>query len=101
MSFHVDGRVSAMVGTHTHVQTADEQILPGGTAYITDTGMTGPIRSVIGMDPEVILRRFVTTMQQKFEVANQPGVICGAVIDVQRNSGRAVHIERVRFGDVS
>lgn len=98
MAYHLDGRVTAVVGTHTHVQTADERILPGGTAAITDVGMTGPVDSVLGMDKEIILSRFRTCLPQRFEVANGPGVICGVVIDVEED-GRAVKIERVRFGD--
>ena len=99
MGYHLEGRVTAVLGTHTHVPTADEQVLAGGTAYITDVGMSGPIRSVLGMDRHVILNRFRTTLPAKFEVANEPGVICGVVIDVQRDTGRALAIGRVRFGD--
>jgi 2',3'-cyclic-nucleotide 2'-phosphodiesterase len=99
MGWHLDGRVSVVVGTHTHVQTADECVLPGGTAYITDVGMCGPVRSVLGMDREIILKRFRTTLPIRFEVANEPGVICGVVISVERDSGRAVSIERIRFGE--
>lgn len=98
MGLHMNGRASAVVGTHTHVTTADETILSKGTAYITDVGMTGPIDSVLGMDPEIILYRFRTTLQARFEVANHPGVICGVVIDVQRDTGRATAISRIRFG---
>jgi metallophosphoesterase (TIGR00282 family) len=101
MGWHCNGRASAVVGTHTHVQTADEVVLPGGTAYITDVGMCGPIRSVLGMDREVILRRFRTTLPQRFEVANEPGVICGVVICVERETGRATRIERIRFGEAA
>lgn len=99
MGLHLDGRATAVVGTHTHVTTADEAILPGGTAYITDVGMCGPINSVLGMDPEVILYRFRTSLPAKFEVANQPGVISGVVIDVERDTGRAIAIQRIRFGE--
>ncbi len=99
MGWHCNGRATAVVGTHTHVQTADETILPGGTAYITDVGMCGPVRSVLGMDREVILKRFRTTLPQRFEVANEPGVICGVAISVERDTGRAVGIERIRFGE--
>jgi metallophosphoesterase (TIGR00282 family) len=99
MGWHCNGRATAVVGTHTHVQTADESVLPGGTAHITDVGMCGPVRSVLGMDREVILKRFRTTLPQRFEVANEPGVICGVVISVQRDNGRALGIERIRFGD--
>lgn len=94
--FHVDGRATAIVGTHTHIQTADERIHPGGTAYITDVGMCGPYPSVIGMDHEVILQRFRTSMPTRFEVANQPGVISGVVIDVKVSTGRATQIQRIQ-----
>lgn len=99
MGFYVDGRASVVVGTHTHVTTADEQILPGGTAYITDVGMCGPVGSVLGMDRDVVLQKFLTSMPVKFEVMNTSGVISGVVIDVERNTGRAVHIERIRFAN--
>lgn len=99
MGWHLDGRATAVVGTHTHVQTADEQILPGGTAYITDVGMCGPVRSVLGMDREIVLGKFRRTLPARFEVANEPGVISAVVIDVERVSGRATQIERVRFGE--
>jgi metallophosphoesterase (TIGR00282 family) len=98
MGFHLEGRVTAMVGTHTHVTTADEQVLPGGTAYITDVGMCGPIGSVLGMDRDVILQRFRTTLPTKFEVANAPGVISAVLIRVNRDTGRAESISRVTFG---
>ncbi len=97
--WHCDGRASAVVGTHTHVQTADNQVLPEGTAYITDVGMCGPVRSVIGMNREMVLKRFKTTMPIRFEVADEPGVICGVVISVERSTGRATSIERIRFGE--
>jgi metallophosphoesterase (TIGR00282 family) len=96
--FHVAGDVTAVLGTHTHIPTADETVLPGGTAYITDVGMCGPYPSVIGMDKEAVLRKFRTSLPTRFEVAEQPGVICGVVIDVQRDSGRATSISRVRLG---
>jgi metallophosphoesterase (TIGR00282 family) len=101
MGYYCDGRASAVVGTHTHVPTADETILENGTAYITDVGMTGPVRSVLGMDRQIILERFRTTLPQRFEVANEPAVICGVVINVQRSTGRAASIERFRFGEDS
>jgi metallophosphoesterase (TIGR00282 family) len=96
MGWHLDGRATAVVGTHTHVTTADETVLPGGTAYITDVGMCGPVQSVLGMDKDVILRRFRTSLPAKFEVADHPGVISGVVIGVERDTGRAHSIERVR-----
>ena len=93
--YHVEGRATAVVGTHTHVTTADEKILPKGTAYITDVGMCGPLPSVIGMDKDVVLRRFRTSMPTRFEVADHPGVISGVLIDVQSETGRATKIQRV------
>jgi 2',3'-cyclic-nucleotide 2'-phosphodiesterase len=98
MGFFLDGRVSAVVGTHTHVQTADELILPEGTAYITDVGMTGPYPSVLGMAKEVILSRFKTSLPTRFEVANEPGIIHGVIIQVESETGKAQSIERIRFG---
>ena len=95
-AYHVEGRATAVIGTHTHVTTADEQVLPGGTAFITDVGMCGPQPSVIGMDKDVILRRFRTSMPTRFEVAKHPGVISGVAISVKVGTGRATAIERVR-----
>ncbi len=80
------------------MQTADERVLPGGTAYITDVGMCGPVGSVIGMDRDLILHRFLTTLPTKFEVADAPGVISGVVVNVKKQDGRAESIERVTFG---
>jgi metallophosphoesterase (TIGR00282 family) len=99
MGFYCDGRASAVVGTHTHVTTADETILAGGTAYITDVGMSGPVRSVLGMDRQIILERFRSTLPHRFEVANEPATISGVVIQVQRETGRAVSIQRFKFGE--
>lgn len=93
---HVAGRCAAVFGTHTHVQTADERVLAGGTALITDLGMTGPVESVIGMEIDVILKRFIYKMPARFEVAGGPALLCGAYVDVDPDSGRAVAIERVR-----
>jgi hypothetical protein len=92
--WHLDGRVSAMVGTHTHVPTADERILPGGTAYITDVGMTGPHDSVIGMDKEGSLRRFVTGMPARFEPALNDVRLNSVIIEVDDKTGRASSIVR-------
>ena len=97
MGYHCEGRASIVVGTHTHVQTSDETILNGGTAYITDVGMCGPRNSVLGMDREIVLKRFRTTLPQKFQVAQEEGVISGVVVDVERDTGRATRIERIRF----
>jgi len=98
MGYHLEGRVSAVIGTHTHVSTADECVLPGGTAYITDVGMCGPRNSVLGMSKDLILRRFRTNLPEKFEVANEPGVINAILLDVEYNTGRAAAVQRLRFG---
>jgi metallophosphoesterase (TIGR00282 family) len=97
MGWFLDGKVSAVIGTHTHVATADECILPHGTAYITDAGMCGPHDSVLGRDTEAVLRRFLTQMPQKLEVATGNVQLCGVIIEVDEGSGRARHIERVRL----
>jgi metallophosphoesterase (TIGR00282 family) len=91
----LDGRVSAVVGTHTHVQTADEQIFPGGTAYLTDAGFTGPQESVLGREIEPVLKRFLTGLPQRFEVAKNNVLLHGAVIEIDNASGRALRIQRV------
>jgi metallophosphoesterase (TIGR00282 family) len=91
----LDGQVSAVVGTHTHVQTADEQIFPGGTAYLTDAGFTGPHESVLGREIEPVLKRFLTGMPQRFEVAKNRVLLHGAVIEIDDASGKAVKIQRV------
>ena len=91
----LDGQVSAVVGTHTHVQTADEQIFPGGTAYLTDAGFTGPHESVLGREIEPVLKRFLTGMPQRFEVAKDRVLLHGAVIEIDDASGKAVKIQRV------
>lgn len=96
MGYHGQGRLTAVIGTHTHVTTADEAILPGGTAYLTDVGMCGPTNSVLGMDREIILNRFRTGLPQRFEVGREVGVISGVVLRVERSTGRATRIERVR-----
>ena len=96
MGWYLDGRVSAVVGTHRHVQTADERILPKGTAYITDLGLTGPTDSVIGVEPAIALQRFLTQMPNKFEPAKGPVALHGAVIRIDPETGRGLSIERVR-----
>ena len=95
IGFFMDGRVSAIVGTHTHIQTADEKILPQKTAYITDLGMTGPYNSVIGQNKEKIIQRFLTSMPHKFEVALEDARLSGAVIDVDEATGQARSITRI------
>jgi len=91
----LDGRVSAVIGTHTHVQTADEQIFPGGTAFLSDGGFTGPHDSVLGREIEPIIRRFMTSMPQKFEVAKERVLLQGALVEIDEQTGRATGIQRV------
>jgi len=91
----LDGQVSAVVGTHTHVQTADEQIFPGGTAYLSDAGFTGPHDSVLGRETEPVVRRFLTSMPQRFEVAKNGVRLQGALIEVDESTGKALSIKRV------
>lgn len=95
MGRHIDGRATAVVGTHTHVQTADETILPGGTAYITDVGMTGPKDSVIGREVQPVLQKFRTGMPHRFNVASDDVVLEGVLIEAEAG-GKAVSIERIR-----
>lgn len=95
MGWYLDGRVSAVVGTHTHIPTADETILPCGTAYQTDAGMTGPFMSVIGVMKEMALRRFLTQIPERFESASQDARLNGVVVDVDALTGKARSIERV------
>jgi len=97
---YLDGRVTACIGTHTHVQTADERILPGGTAYLTDAGMCGAIDSVIGMEKEVAIERFLTSRPARFKpITKGPMQVTGCVIDVDETTGRARAIERIRIED--
>jgi len=95
LGLHLDGRVSAVVGTHTHVVTGDERILPGGTAYQTDLGMTGPVWSVIGFDPKTVLPRFINALPTRFEVGDGAVVFNAAQIDIDPATGRALAIERI------
>jgi metallophosphoesterase (TIGR00282 family) len=96
MGHHLAGRVSAVVGTHTHVQTADETVLAGGTAYISDLGMTGPYDSVIGIEKSLALKKFLTGMPVRFSVARRDPRLCGVVIEVDDATGRARRIERIQ-----
>lgn len=95
LAWHLDGRVSAVLGTHTHVPTCDDRILPNGTAFITDIGMVGPYNSILGLNVEKIVERFRTQMKQKFEVAEGPAVVNGVILDVGNMTGRASSISRV------
>ena len=95
MGWYLDGRVSAVVGTHTHVPTADETILPGGTAFLTDVGMAGPFYSVIGVVKEDVIRRFLTSIPSKFESASQDARLNGVFLDIDSDTGKARRIERI------
>ena len=95
MGWHLDGRVAAVVGTHTHVATADERVLPAGTAYITDVGMTGPHDSVIGVERQAVIQRFLTGLPQRFETANENPRLNAVVVEANETTGRAVSIARV------
>jgi metallophosphoesterase (TIGR00282 family) len=96
MGWFLDGKVSAVVGTHTHVQTADERILPEGTAFLCDAGMCGPINSCIGMEVESAIARFTTLMPSRHHVAKGPVMVCGVLVDVDAATGKATAIERVQ-----
>ncbi len=95
--YFVDGRASAVIGTHTHVQTADEKILANGTAYITDVGMTGPSTSVIGIDVDQIIQRFLTVMPSRFETAQGQGILSAVVVEINSDTGRATGIQRIQI----
>jgi metallophosphoesterase (TIGR00282 family) len=96
LAWYVDGRASAVIGTHTHVPTADERILPKGTAALTDAGMTGPYEGIIGFKPKEVLERFLLATPRALEAATRGGALCGAVVDVDETTGRARSIARVR-----
>lgn len=95
MGWHLDGRVSAVIGTHTHIPTADTRILPNGTAYQTDAGMTGPYHSVIGVEKEIILQRFLTQLPVRMEAARHGAELHGVIVEVDESTGRAAAIRRV------
>ncbi|WP_263357581.1 TIGR00282 family metallophosphoesterase [Acidicapsa ligni] len=99
MGWHLDGRVTAVLGTHTHIPTADERVLPGGTAYQTDVGMSGPYDSVIGVEKELVLNRFLTGMSGKFEAATANPKMCAALISCDPLTGKAHRIQRIMLGE--
>jgi len=99
LGWYLDGRVTAVLGTHTHIPTADERVLPQGTAYQTDVGMSGPYDSVIGVETELVLQRFLTGMPGKFEAAKGNPKLCAALIDCDGASGRASRIQRIMLGE--
>ena len=96
MAHYLDGRVSLLFGTHTHVQTADERVFPGGMGYITDVGMCGPIDSVLGVKPELAIRRLRTQLPTRFENAPGPCMLCGLVADIDERTGRCRSVERIQ-----
>jgi hypothetical protein len=95
LGWYLDGRVTAVIGTHTHVPTADERVLPGGTAYITDVGMTGPYQSVIGVKKELVVARFLNNMPVRFEAATEDVRLCAVVVECDPATGHASKIERL------
>lgn len=99
LGFYLDGRISAIFGTHTHVQTADETILPKGTGYITDIGMTGPTLSVLGVAPEPAIKKQREKLPVKFEYPDTPCSMCGAVFTIDKQSGKTVAVERICISD--
>jgi metallophosphoesterase (TIGR00282 family) len=99
LGWYLDGRITALLGTHTHIPTADERILPNGTAYQTDVGMSGPYDSVIGVEKELVLARFLTGMPGKFEPAKGNPKMCAALISCDGATGRAHHIQRIMLGE--
>lgn len=101
MGWHLDGRVSAVLGTHTHTQTADARILPNGTAFISDVGMTGPYDSVLGMNKDIALKRFILQTAHKYETAENDVKMCGAFVKVDEQTGKAISIEPFIFPEFS
>ncbi len=99
MGWYLDGRVTAVLGTHTHVPTADERILPNGTAFQTDVGMSGPYDSIIGVEKDLVLHKFLTGMPGKFEAAKGNPKMCGALVSCDPVTGRASTIQRILFGE--
>ncbi len=97
LAWHLDGKASAVIGTHTHVQTADERVLPGGTAFITDAGMTGPTDSVIGVKKEQAIARFLTQTPHRFEIPKGPVHLCAVLVDIDGKTGKANSIERIHL----
>lgn len=99
MGWYLDGRVTAVIGTHTHVQTADERILPGGTGYLTDAGMTGPYDGILGMEREAVIKKFLTTMPVRFEVTKGREQLSGVILTLDPKTGKATKIERIAINE--
>ncbi len=100
LGWYLDGQVSAVVGTHTHVQTADERILPQGTAYLSDVGMTGPYDSVIGVIKEQAIKKFLISRRVKYETAKENAKLCGVIVQVDPTNGKALSVERVQWQQI-
>lgn len=98
MGWYLDGRVTALIGTHTHVQTADERVLPEGTGYITDAGMSGPYDSVIGVKKDIALKKFLTMMPIRFDTAKNDVRLCGVLLNVDETTGKCLEIKRISIG---
>ncbi len=96
MGWYLDGRVSAVIGTHTHVQTADERVLPAGTGFITDVGMVGPNDGILGIDRKLVLQKMLTHMPVRFQVADGPRQFCAVLLELSDETGRATSIRRIR-----
>jgi len=96
LAYFLDGKVSAVLGTHTHVQTADEQILKNGTAFISDVGMTGPAEGILGVDKEIVLEKFLTSLPVKFELAEGKGILNAVVLNIDNNTGKCNEITRIQ-----
>ncbi|AIF43689.1 TIGR00282 family metallophosphoesterase [Virgibacillus sp. SK37] len=100
MGWYLDGRVSAVVGTHTHTQTADERILPNGTAYISDVGMTGPYDGILGVERDAVIKRFLTSMPVRFEITKEGRTqLNGFLVTIDKNNGKATHVERILINE--
>jgi metallophosphoesterase, MG_246/BB_0505 family len=99
MGWHLDGRASLVVGTHTHVQTNDDRILPGGTAYLTDAGMTGPRDGVLGMEKENVLYKFLTGLPTRFQVADTKWILSGLCVEIDESTGKATKIQKIRVDE--
>jgi 2',3'-cyclic-nucleotide 2'-phosphodiesterase len=99
LAWYLDGRVSAVVGTHTHVQTADERVLPQGTGFLCDVGMCGPMNGILGMEREAVIRKFLTQLPVRFEVAGEPAQLNAVLITLDKATGHAKKLERIRIDD--
>lgn len=100
MGWYLDGRATLVAGTHTHVQTADERILPNGTAYITDLGMTGPVNSILGIEKETVIKKFISQLPVRFEVAKGPSQINGIIVEIDEQTGKAQKIQRIDIKEI-